>query len=51
MPEEKKETMIKPRVGCVKSCAHHGLPESGFVYGAKRIPDVEGAGAGFWTTI
>ena len=43
---DKKETMIKTRVGCVKSCAHNGLPETGFVYGRANLSDAEGAGAG-----
>ncbi len=50
MPTEKehhtkKETMVKSRVGCVKSCVHQ-LPDANHTYGAKRIPDIEGAGAG-----
>lgn len=39
----KKRTIIKDRVGCVKTSTYD-LPKDGFSYGRKSIEGVEGAG-------
>ena len=39
----KRSTIIKPRVGCVKTTTYH-LPEANHVYGYRRPNDPEGAG-------
>lgn len=41
----KRRTMIKDRVGCVRTTTRN-LPEGGHVYGMKSPPDPEGAGDG-----
>lgn len=41
---QKKRTMIKDRVGCVRSSTFD-LPTTSHVYGKERIKDAEGAGA------
>jgi len=39
----KKRTIIKDRVGCVKTSTYD-LPKDGFSYGRKSVEGVEGAG-------
>jgi hypothetical protein len=41
----KKRTMVKDRVGCVRSTTR-SLPEPSHTYGMKSPPDPEGAGEG-----
>jgi hypothetical protein len=41
----KKRTMVKDRVGCVRSTTR-SLPEQSHTYGMKSPPDPEGAGEG-----
>lgn len=41
---QRKRTMIKSRVGCVKTSTYN-LPASSHVYGYKQPSDPEGAGA------
>lgn len=41
---QRKRTMIKPRVGCVRTSTYP-LPKGDHVYGYKQPSDSEGAGA------
>jgi hypothetical protein len=43
----KRRTMVKDRVGCVRSSTR-SLPEPSHTYGMKSPPDPEGAGEGLF---